>query len=170
MLANFQHFNGKVFFYWIMAHSRKWEEAHLHSCLCLLPHKVAPIECTNHCAFNKHDAQVPAVLDMRAISTRPLAWSSVHCGYRRRGWRDGGKKEMRDGGRRGISEYWWWQNQTGGWIFRWTRCLNMYPPSLWSHNSCQNIKMSKVAADTRLGGYFENKNSKFPGLCREKYE
>lgn len=97
-----------------MTHSRKWEEAHLHSCLYLLPHKVAPIECTNHCAFNKHDAQVPAVLDMRAISTRPLAWSSVHCGYRHRGRRVGGKIEMRGGGRRGISEYWWWQNQTGG--------------------------------------------------------
>lgn len=38
--------------------------------------------------------QVPAVLDMRAISTRPLAWSSVHCGR----WRDGRDIEMRGGG------------------------------------------------------------------------
>lgn len=85
---------GMFFFYWIMTHSRKWEEANLHSCLDLLPHKVASIECTNHCAFDKHNAQVPAVLDMRAISTRPLAWSSVHCGR----WRDGRDIEMRGGG------------------------------------------------------------------------
>lgn len=70
-----------------MTHSRKWEEAHLHSCLYLLPHKVAPIKCTHHCAFDKHDVQVPAVLDMRAISTRSLTWSSVHGGYRHGRWR-----------------------------------------------------------------------------------
>lgn len=51
--------------------------------LYLLPHKVAAVERANYCAFNKHEArEVPAVLDMRAIRTRPLAWSSARCGRR----------------------------------------------------------------------------------------
>lgn len=78
----FQIFIMLCFFYQIITHSRKREEAHLHSCLYLLPHKVAPIKCTNHCSFDKHNVKVPAVLDMRAISTWPLTWSSIHCGYR----------------------------------------------------------------------------------------
>lgn len=76
------------YFHLIMAHSGSCKEAHFCSCLCLLLHKVASIEYTDCCAYNKHNAWVPAVLDIRAVSTRTLSWSSIYCGqaWKMKGW------------------------------------------------------------------------------------
>lgn len=84
-----------------MTHSRRWKEAHLHSCLFPLLHKVAPIKYTNRCAYNKHAVRVPAVLDMRAIRTWSLTWSSFPAGG---GVEDEGTGEYRDG-------EWWGQHE-----------------------------------------------------------
>lgn len=127
----------------IMVHSRSWKEAHFRSCLCLLLHKVASIEYTDCCAYNKHNTRVPADLDIRAIGTRTLSWSSIYCGqtWKMKGW---GNIEM------GVERSRWTKGRIKVLLMAGLKrrldfllnmvlkptAPNMYPPSIWPDCLC----------------------------------